>query len=230
MPGVLGDIDASLNLLFKTIRGHSTVALSGESADEIFGGYRWFHQPEVQAAETFRWIACALNDPHTRAHDPLTAELDVPSYVADRYASAVAEVEPAESEIEHERRTRVICYLHLTRFLRLLLDRKDRMRMAVCLEVRVPFCDHRLVEYVDNTPWSLKTFDGREKSLLRAAAADMLPQSVSQPMPVHPRSALRQRLAAAGQRATRHRRPSVRPGQPPLAQRRHTTGPGHHAH
>jgi asparagine synthase (glutamine-hydrolysing) len=75
---------------------------------------------------------------------------------------------------------RVICYLHLTRFLRLLLDRKDRMSMAVGLEVRVPFCDHRLVEYVYNTPWSLKTFDGREKSLLRAAAADLLPQSVLQ--------------------------------------------------
>jgi asparagine synthase (glutamine-hydrolysing) len=73
---------------------------------------------------------------------------------------------------------RVICYLHLTRFVRLLLDRKDRMSMAVGLEVRVPFCDHRLVEYVYNTPWSMKTFDGREKSLLRAATSDVLPRSV----------------------------------------------------
>jgi asparagine synthase (glutamine-hydrolysing) len=75
---------------------------------------------------------------------------------------------------------RVICHLHLTRFVRMLLDRKDRMSMAVGLEVRVPFCDHRLVEYVYNTPWSLKTFDGREKSLLRAAARDVLPESVPQ--------------------------------------------------
>ena len=73
---------------------------------------------------------------------------------------------------------RVICYLHLTRFVRILLDRKDRMSMAVGLEVRVPFCDHRLVEYVYNTPWALKTFDGREKSLLRGAARDVLPDSV----------------------------------------------------
>lgn len=73
---------------------------------------------------------------------------------------------------------RRISYLHLTRFVRVLLDRKDRMSMASGLEVRVPFCDHRLVEYVFNAPWSLKTFDGREKSLLRHATADVLPASV----------------------------------------------------
>ncbi|WP_258120231.1 asparagine synthase C-terminal domain-containing protein [Mesorhizobium onobrychidis] len=75
---------------------------------------------------------------------------------------------------------REICYLVLTRFLPTLLDRKDRMSMALGLEVRVPFCDHRLVEYVFGTPWAHKTFDGREKSLLRAASADLLPQSVVQ--------------------------------------------------
>jgi asparagine synthase (glutamine-hydrolysing) len=74
---------------------------------------------------------------------------------------------------------RKICYLHLTHFVRILLDRKDRMSMATGLEVRVPFCDHRLVEYVYNTPWSLKTYDGREKSLLRGAALDVLPESVA---------------------------------------------------
>jgi asparagine synthase (glutamine-hydrolysing) len=73
---------------------------------------------------------------------------------------------------------RVICHLHLTRFVRVLLDRKDRASMAVGLEVRVPFCDHRLVEYVYNAPWSLKSFDGREKTLLREATADVLPRSV----------------------------------------------------
>jgi asparagine synthase (glutamine-hydrolysing) len=184
LPGGLGDMDASLYLLFKAIRGHSTVALSGESADEIFGGYRWFHQPEVQAANTFPWIADYLAAPRTQASDPLnadlTAALELPSYIHDRYADAVAEVEPAENETAHEQRMRVLCYLHLTRFVQLLLDRKDRMSMAVGLEVRVPFCDHRLVEYVYDTPWSFKTFDGREKSLLRAAATDLLPPSVLQ--------------------------------------------------
>ncbi|GHI33153.1 hypothetical protein Sdagh_48830 [Streptomyces daghestanicus] len=73
---------------------------------------------------------------------------------------------------------RRISHLHLTRFVRVLLDRKDRASMAVGLEVRVPFCDHRLVEYVYNTPWALKSYDGREKTLLREATADVLPRSV----------------------------------------------------
>ncbi|HKN99095.1 MAG TPA: asparagine synthase (glutamine-hydrolyzing) [Pseudonocardiaceae bacterium] len=184
MPNALGDLDASLYLLFREIREHSTVALSGESADEVFGGYRWFHQPEVQHADTFPWVAAmnaaAPNSQPRDIFDPaLMSALDLPAYVADSYADAVREVEPLPGEEEHERRMRVICYLHLTRFVRLLLDRKDRMSMAVGLEVRVPFCDHRLVEYVYNTPWALKTYDGREKSLLRGAALDVLPESVA---------------------------------------------------
>jgi asparagine synthase (glutamine-hydrolysing) len=183
LPTGLGDLDASLYLLFKAIRQHSTVALSGESADEVFGGYQWFHQPEVQRANTFPWVAASLaNGPSSRPRDMylpgLMSTLDIRGYLRDRYAEAIAEVETLPHESEHERRMRVICYLHLTRFVRLLLDRKDRMSMAVGLEVRVPFCDHRLVEYVYNTPWSMKTFDGREKSLLRAATQDVLPRSV----------------------------------------------------
>jgi asparagine synthase (glutamine-hydrolysing) len=73
---------------------------------------------------------------------------------------------------------RQVCYLHLTRFVQFLLDRKDRMSMATGLEVRVPFCDHRLVEYVFNVPWRMKTFDGREKSILRAATRELLPNSI----------------------------------------------------
>ncbi|GAA3070552.1 hypothetical protein GCM10020000_63840 [Streptomyces olivoverticillatus] len=84
---------------------------------------------------------------------------------------------PGETGLQ--RRMREVSYLHLTRFVQLLLDRKDRVSMAVGLEVRVPFCDHRLVEYVFNTPWAMKTFDGREKSLLRAAVRDVLPASVA---------------------------------------------------
>jgi asparagine synthase (glutamine-hydrolysing) len=185
MPTGLGDMDASLYLLFKAIRQHSTVALSGESADEVFGGYRWFHQPEVQRAKTFPWLAAITSSaPNSRPRDmyepDLMSTLDIRSYLRDSYAQAVAEVDPLPGESEHEARMRVICYLHLTRFVRILLDRKDRMSMAVGLEVRVPFCDHRLVEYVYNTPWSMKTFDGREKSLLRAATRDVLPKSVAE--------------------------------------------------
>ncbi|GDY32568.1 asparagine synthase (glutamine-hydrolyzing) [Gandjariella thermophila] len=183
IPAGLGDLDASLYLLFKAIREHSTVALSGESADEVFGGYAWFHDPAIQRADTFPWLAHRMMAESNRMRllEPgLESRLDMFGYIQDRYREAVAEVEPLPGADEHEQRMRVISYLHLTRFVRVLLDRKDRMSMAVGLEVRVPFCDHRLVEYVYNTPWSLKTFDGREKSLLRHATQDVLPRSVVQ--------------------------------------------------
>ena len=183
LPMGIGDMDASLYLLFKAIREQSTVALSGESADEIFGGYRQFHDPAVQKTDAFPWIAIG-NSPVDAAEELLTptprSALDLETYANDHYTSAVAEVARLEQEDEFTHRMRVMSYLHLTRFVRILLDRKDRMSMAVGLEVRVPFCDHRLVEYVYNTPWSLKTYDGREKSLLRGAARDVLPESVVQ--------------------------------------------------
>ena len=110
----------------------------------------------------------------------LLNNLRMEEYVRDAYRTSVSRVEPLPGESALESRMREICYLHLTHFVRILLDRKDRTSMAVGLEVRVPFCDHRLVEYVYNTPWALKTYDGREKSLLRGAARDLLPDSVIQ--------------------------------------------------
>jgi asparagine synthase (glutamine-hydrolysing) len=182
IPFALGDMDGSLYLLFQSVRQQATVVLSGESADEVFGGYRWFHDAAAVAANTFPWMAfdnslfCA--ERWDVLNPKLRGRLDLPGYVDDQYAAAVAEVEYLDGESDVERRMRTVCYLHLTRFVRRMLDRKERISMAVGLEVRVPYCDHRLVEYVYNTPWSLKTFDGREKSLLRHAAEHVLPQSV----------------------------------------------------
>ena len=183
IPVGLGDMDASLYLLFKAIRQQSTVALSGESADEIFGGYRQFHDARVQQTDAFPWIAIgdSVVDTSGEILNPaFRSVVDLDTYMHNRYTEAVAEVARLDNEDDFTHRMRVMSYLHLTRFVRILLDRKDRMSMAVGLEVRVPFCDHRLVEYVYNTPWSLKTYDGREKSLLRGATRDVLPQSVVQ--------------------------------------------------
>ena len=111
--------------------------------------------------------------------DPdLLESLDLAAFEADSYAQAIAETPVLKDEAPFERRMREISYLHLTRFVQILLDRMDRMSMAVGLEVRVPFCDHRLVKYAFNIPWRLKTFDGREKSILRAAARAYLPGSI----------------------------------------------------
>jgi asparagine synthase (glutamine-hydrolysing) len=183
LPIGIGDMDTSLYLLFKAIRGHSTVALSGESADEVFGGYRWFHDQKSVYADTFPWLAGGdpiIGDTDKLFSDDVLRVLDLPSYRDRSYRQALAEVPRLAGETGHERRMREISYLHLTRFVQVLLDRKDRMSMAVGLEVRVPFCDHRLVQYVFNAPWAMKTYDGREKSLLRAAAADLLPESILQ--------------------------------------------------
>ncbi|WP_306323157.1 MULTISPECIES: asparagine synthase (glutamine-hydrolyzing) [unclassified Streptomyces] len=181
IPAGFGDMDASLYLLFKAIREHSTVALSGESADEVFGGYRHFFDEESRNADTFPWLVQFgqhFGDDSDVLRSDLGKRLDIPGYIADNYAGAVAGIQRLDGESDFEYRMRRICHLHLTRFVRVLLDRKDRASMAVGLEVRVPFCDHRLVEYVYNTPWALKSFDGREKSLLREATADVLPTSV----------------------------------------------------
>jgi len=180
LPIGLGDRDNSLYLLFKAIRQHSTVALSGESADEVFGGYPWFHN-EQRDADTFPWLANANSaiSPAGLLNPELAGRLDIEAYRADHYRAALSEVPHKDGETGLEHRMREVCHLHLTRMVQTLLDRKDRMSMAVGLEVRVPFCDHRLVQYVFNTPWSLKTFDGREKSILRGATRDVLPASVA---------------------------------------------------
>ncbi|MZD07077.1 asparagine synthase (glutamine-hydrolyzing) [Streptomyces sp. SID5785] len=181
LPAGFGDMDASLYLLFKSIREHSTVALSGESADEVFGGYLQFFDEEARTADTFPWLVRMgrhFGDDAGVLRPDLAKRLDLEGYVADSYATAVSGIRRLDGESDFEYRMRRICHLHLTRFVRILLDRKDRASMAVGLEVRVPFCDHRLVEYVYNTPWALKSFDGREKSLLREATADVLPRSV----------------------------------------------------
>ncbi len=172
----VGDMDTSLYLLFGEIRKHSTVALSGEAADEVFGGYPWFHNPKALAAETFPWLLVTGDE----AAMPLNPELGlrIGEFRDDTYRSALAAVPHLDGETPTEHRQREMQHLSLTRWLRQLLHRKDRLSMAQGLEVRVPYCEHRLVEYAFTTPWALKSFDGREKSLLRAAGTGLAPDSV----------------------------------------------------
>lgn len=172
----VGDMDTSLYLLFGEIRRHSTVALSGEAADEVFGGYPWFHNPKALAADTFPWLLVTGDE----AAMPLNPELDlrIGEFRDDTYRSALAAVPHLDGETPIEHRQREMQHLSLTRWLRQLLHRKDRLSMARGLEVRVPYCDHRLVQYAFDAPWVLKSFDGREKSLLRAAGTGLAPASV----------------------------------------------------
>jgi asparagine synthase (glutamine-hydrolysing) len=178
-PSGTGDMDTSMYLLFKNLREHSTVALSGEAADEYFGGYRWLQEALSYGQDTFPWL---IGSPHGNREHLLTQDvrdaLDIPGFIAEQFAAAVSEVDHLPGEAGAEARMRTMIHITVTRWLRQLLARKDRLSMAVGLEVRVPFCDHRLLEYVYQTPWSMKTFDGREKSLLRHAVTDIVPDSV----------------------------------------------------
>ena len=172
---VAGDMYTSMYLLFRGLRERSTVALSGEAADEVFGGYPWFHHPAMLAAPTFPWVSGSWA-PVLRPE--VDAEVRLDERTAQRSADARAEVPRLAAEDAAGQRIRAVFYLTLTRWLPLLLDRKDRLSMAVGLEVRVPFCDHRLVEYVFNVPWDIKQAGGLEKGLLRRASAGLLPPEI----------------------------------------------------
>jgi len=176
LPG-MADIDASLLLFCREIKKHATVALSGECADEVFGGYPWFHREDLIQADTFPWSrSVSLRESWLSPH--VRDALRLKEYVAQRYRDSVAQVPRLPGEGPREQRMREIAYLNLNWFMVTLLNRKDRMSMASGLEVRVPFCDHRLVEYVWNVPWAMKACDGREKGLLRRALRGLLPDEV----------------------------------------------------
>ncbi|GAA3446536.1 asparagine synthetase B family protein [Planomonospora venezuelensis] len=179
IPPGWGDRDRSAYLLYRSVREDFPGALSGEAADELFGGYAVFFDPVIHRARTFPWVATGYTTygPVSEALRP-ELRLDLPGHLAGEYARSVSEVECLDGEDEGERRMRTVAHLYLTRALPVLLTRKDRLSRAAGLDVRLPFADHRLVEYVYNVPWSMKTFDGREKSLLRAAARGLLPPSV----------------------------------------------------
>src|SRR5438270_10718705 len=182
LPNHIGDMDISLYLLFRAIRQHSKVGISGEGADEVFGGHPWVHDEAALEMPIFPWVALSLNRgnaPPFSLFDPgLLEDLKLGEFIFDAYNTALAEVPRLDGEDPKEARRREAAYFDISRFLRLFLDRKDRTSMAAGLEVRVPFCDHRLVQYVYNVPWAMKTCDGREKSLLRKAVQDLLPDSV----------------------------------------------------
>ncbi|MFJ9977977.1 asparagine synthase (glutamine-hydrolyzing) [Streptomyces cyaneofuscatus] len=180
LPVSTGDMEYSLLLLCRALKERMTVALSGEAADELFGGYTWFHDEEAVSLDSFPW-----HHPFEKAGGigalqdiGLWDRLGLTEYIKQRYTEALQQVPRLAGESGHEARMRELTFLNLTRWENFLLDRKDRISMAASLEVRVPFTDHRLVEYVYNTPWAMKNFDGREKSLLRAAMRGVLPDSV----------------------------------------------------
>lgn len=176
LPG-MADVDASLLLLCRAMKPTATVALSGECADEIFGGYPWYRDPEVRERAGFPWAQSTAWRSSFLA-DPYRAVLDPESYVFRRYESTCQASDVLPGQNAQERRMKEMVNLNFRWFMQTLLDRKDRMSMWSGLEVRVPFCDYRIAEYLYSVPWELKDYEGYEKGLLRRAMEDYLPHEV----------------------------------------------------
>jgi asparagine synthase (glutamine-hydrolysing) len=178
----MGQTGTSLYLMCKAMKQEATVALSGESADEVFGGYPWFHDPVALSRPTFPWLV-AISPSAERSlfiwlSEDMHQKIQPEAYLERTYQEALAEVPRLEGEGGLAARMREVLYLNQTRLLPVLLDRKDRMSMATGMEVRVPFCDYRLVEYVWNIPWEMKRDGDIEKGILRRALTGILPDDV----------------------------------------------------
>ncbi|NLK98869.1 MAG: asparagine synthase (glutamine-hydrolyzing) [Epulopiscium sp.] len=174
LPG-MGDVDSSLLLFCKEVKKDFTVAVSGECADEIFGGYPWYHNRDILFEDNFPW-ARSLEIRKTILKPGVLDEGE--EYVRQKYQDAIAHVDVLPGEDKFHSRIRQMYVLNMNWFMQTLLDRKDRMSMYNGLEVRVPFCDHRIVEYAYNMPWDIKSLDGREKGIVRKAMEGILPDEI----------------------------------------------------
>ncbi len=176
LPG-MADVDSSLLYFCSEVKKYNKVTLTGECADEIFGGYPWFHNQESFELNTFPWSKNV--EPRKQLlKDSLLQEIDLENYIQSAYEKSVKETPKLDGESELEARRREIAYLNVKWFMVTLLDRMDRTSMHSGLEARVPLADHRILEYVWNVPWDIKCRDGVVKHLLRESARGLLPEEI----------------------------------------------------
>ena len=174
LPG-MADVDSSLLIFCKEVKKDFTVALSGECADELFGGYPWYHNKEILFNECFPWSA---NQDIRRSILKKGILPHGEEYVKQKYKDTILLAEKLTTDSKLNSRMREMFMLNFYWFMQCLLDRKDRMSMDCGLEVRVPFCDYRIVEYSYNMPWELKALGGREKGIVRKAFEGILPKDI----------------------------------------------------
>lgn len=175
LPG-MADVDSAMLLLCKETSQTAKVILSGECADEIFGGYPWFRD-NSSVASGFPW---ARNTSYRASFlkKGLRDAINPEQFVHQQYQAAVSQAHILPENSEEDRHIKVLTVLNMNCFMQTLMDRNDRMSQWSGLEVRAPFCDREIVEYLYTLPWSIKNYGGREKGLLRYAFRDLLPEEV----------------------------------------------------
>lgn len=197
----MADVDSSLLYFCSLVSDYNKVTLTGECADEIFGGYPWFHKQECFEADLFPW-SMDMGIRSMLLKDDVAKDLQLTGYAKAAYEATLAEVPKLPGENPVEARRREISYLNLRFFMMTLLNRMDRTSMYSGLEARVPFADHRIAEYLWNVPWDIKCYGNQVKGLLREAAKGLLPEDIRTrrkspyPKTYHPRyeALLKERL------------------------------------
>ena len=176
VPG-MADVDSSLLLFCRHVKSEQTVTLMGECADEIFGGYPWFFRDDALNSGTFPW-SIAISERQNLLNPSISRRINLKEYIDFRYNESLSNVEILDCDTSQTAEKRKISYLTINWFMQTLLERTDRMGMYNGLEIRVPFCDYRLAQYMWNVPWEMKALNGREKGLLRYICKDFLPDEI----------------------------------------------------
>ncbi len=171
-PGMI-DIDSSLLWFSEKISEKYKVILSGECADEIFGGYPWFYKKELNNRKEFPWIN-NIDYRQKLINKNLRRKINIHKIIKKEYMNTIRELSLKDRKDKYKK----LFYINMTHFMTTLLDRKDRMTMGATIEARVPFADTKLIEYLWNMPFEYKYKDGIEKYILREAFKDILPQEI----------------------------------------------------
>lgn len=173
----MADVESSMLYFCRLVSRECKVTLTGECADEIFGGYPWFHREEMLNQNTFPW-SYDMNARTYLFKKDFIDELNIGDYVKNAYESSVNECEFLPEENETETLRRKVTWLNIKWFMMTLLTRMDRCSMFSGLEARVPFADYRILEYVFNVPWEYKCHNNQTKSLLVECGKKYLPDEI----------------------------------------------------
>ena len=173
-PG-MADIDSSFLLFCKEIKRNHKVVLSGECADEIFGGYPWFYKKELYSLDSFPWIRDI--DQRLELLNENIKKLNIKEYVQSKYYQSLNEIDYLDQSF-YDTNKRKMIYLNIEWFMQTLLTRSDSQSMYNAVELRVPFASKEIVEYMYNVPWTYMFKDQQEKAVLRDAFKDFLPQEI----------------------------------------------------